>query len=70
MADINQLAGQFVNYYYETFDKDRSLLKNLYVSSHIFIYFIYLLYFNIIIIENNNTFFHHIFILKQFIRKY
>lgn len=32
MADINALASQFVNFYYETFDSNRSNLQGLYVS--------------------------------------
>ncbi|KAK7449832.1 Nuclear transport factor 2 [Stygiomarasmius scandens] len=30
MADINEIAKQFVNYYYSTFDSDRSQLGPLY----------------------------------------
>ncbi|CEG68727.1 Putative Nuclear transport factor 2 [Rhizopus microsporus] len=30
MADINALASQFVNFYYETFDSNRSNLQGLY----------------------------------------
>lgn len=33
MADLNTLASQFVQYYYQVFQSDRSNLKPLYVST-------------------------------------
>lgn len=34
MADINAIATQFTDFYYSTFDADRSRLKDLYVRPH------------------------------------
>ena len=36
MADINAVAQQFTDFYYQTFDSDRSRLGPLYVRRHFF----------------------------------
>jgi hypothetical protein len=38
MADINAVAQQFTDFYYNTFDSDRSGLGALYVRRHFFLF--------------------------------
>jgi hypothetical protein len=35
MADINAIAQQFTDFYYQAFDSDRSGLRSLYVRRHL-----------------------------------